>query len=275
MAIMTFHYYNIPQMRRSNYYKLFTFGFLAFFSFLNQTSAQVSTEGKDFWLTFLPHPIPDDDNFDIYKPQTIFIFLSTKEAANVTIDFPSGPNQTVVMPANSTQKIQVPVVDSVTPSGMIVETKGVRIISDVNISVYTLNKWNSVSADATIILPNFALGKEYYVVSELIDPNPSVNDYESVACIVAIEDDTEIEITPTQNLSDGKPANVTFIQTLDAGETYMIKSYTDLSGTRIATVSSADNGCKNFAVFSGTERTSVGSGCGGGGFDHLSSSFIR
>ncbi len=234
-------------MRFSNYYKLLAFGFLAFFSFLNQASAQ-STEGTDFWLSFLPH------TGGAFNPKSMFIYLSTKDSAVVTIDFPNGTDadRTYFIPANSTEKIQIGSVNGLTPS-FGTEQKGIRIMSDngARFSAYALNRLDVYSADATVLLPTFALGKEYFLISEVEGGFPSV------ASILATEDNTEIEITPSVPY-DGRPSRTPFTITLNQGQTYLLSSTNDLTGTRIASASSSDSSCNNFAVFSGSDRTRVG-----------------
>ncbi|MFT5915029.1 MAG: gliding motility-associated-like protein [Bacteroidia bacterium] len=242
-------------MRFPNYYKLLFIGFLAFFSSLNQSSAQ-STEGTDFWLSFLPHT---------GGGKSMFIYLSTKDSAVVTVDFPNGTDadKTFFISPNSTEKIEINSIAGLSPASGI-EQKGIRIMSDngASFSAYALNRLNTFSADATVLLPTFALGKEYFLVSEV------EGNFPSVASVLATESNTRIEITPTVSLISGQPANVPFTVTLNEGQTFLISSNQDLTGTRVTGASSSGSSCNNFAVFSGTDRTRAGS-CSNQGLDHL------
>ncbi|MGV3509577.1 MAG: PKD domain-containing protein, partial [Sphingobacteriaceae bacterium] len=71
--------------------------------------------------------------------------------------------------------------------------------------------------------------------------------------IVGIEDDTEVEITSTQDSRwlPVRKANEPFVVKLNKGDIYQFQSKTDITGSRIRTV----NSCKPFAVFSGTSKT--------------------
>ena len=85
--------------------------------------------------------------------------------------------------------------------------------------------------------------------------------------VVGIEDNTQIEITPSVTTSSGNAANVPFVITLNSGQTYQIKARGDLTGTRIRVVGDDATDCKNIAAFGGNKWTSVGN-CGGAN-DHL------
>jgi hypothetical protein len=69
--------------------------------------------------------------------------------------------------------------------------------------------------------------------------------------ILAVEDNTEIEITPTASSFNGaRQANTTFkiTQKLNKGDIYQYQSANDVSGSLIRTLGS----CKPIAVFSGS-----------------------
>jgi hypothetical protein len=154
-----------------------------------------------------------------------------------------------------------------------VENKSVYVSSTGNVSVYAFNE-RSRSADGTVILPISSLGKEYYVVSHFeimtaftsYNYSPNVND-ESIFLIVAVEDNTQIEITPSAFTLSGNQGGVPFTINLNAGQSYQVKSKADLTGTRIRVVGDNADDCKNIAAFGGNKWTSVGN-CGGAN-DHL------
>ena len=155
----------------------------------------------------------------------------------------------------------------------VIENKSVYVQSSGNISVYAFNE-RIRSADGTVVLPIASLGKEYYVTShfEIMTANtaynyaPNVND-ESLFMVVAVEDNTQIEITPSVFTLSGNQPNVPFTITLNAGQSYQVKSKADLTGTRIRVIGDNPADCKNIAAFGGNKWTSVGN-CGGAN-DHL------
>ncbi|MGY6741324.1 MAG: PKD domain-containing protein [Cecembia sp.] len=155
----------------------------------------------------------------------------------------------------------------------VVENKSVYVLSSGNISVYAFNE-RLRSADGTVVLPVSSLGKEYYVKSHFeimtaptsYNYSPNVND-ESLFMVVAVEDNTQIEITPSVFTLSGNQPNIPFTITLNAGQSYQVKSKADLTGTRVRVVGDNPEDCKNIAAFGGNKWTSVGN-CGGAN-DHL------
>lgn len=232
--------------------------FLAF-----SAKAQVTTEGTEFWLGFMEN----ETNGGVV---TLEIYLSAKEDASVQVTAPkTGFSLDVEVPAGEARFVTVPT-NSFMPTSEGLFNMGLKVTSDVPISVYALNK-RQFSADAAVILPTTALGKEYFVTAHA-EPAQDIiaSSREAVMLIVAVQDDTQVEITPSVDTDGGKPADVPFTITLDAGETYQIKGadrVLDLSGTYVRSISTNSDDCKNVAVFGGNVFTNVG-GCGDAR-DHL------
>ncbi|NVK82841.1 MAG: IgGFc-binding protein, partial [Cytophagia bacterium] len=229
--------------------------------FTSQAFAQVTTEGREFWLGFMENSEPDIQ---------LEIYLSANQQANVEIVAPRGTfRRTVTVPAGSARFVSVPA-NEYMPIEEGKFNMGLKINSDVPISVYALNK-RRFSADATVVLPTTALGKEYFVTAHAEPPNDIIEgSRESELLILAVQDDTEIEVIPTVRTVGGRLPNVPFTITLDAGETYLLKSQSlsgDLSGSYVRSISTNSDDCKNIAVFGGNVFTNVG-GCGAAR-DHL------
>ncbi|HEY9116288.1 MAG TPA: gliding motility-associated C-terminal domain-containing protein, partial [Roseivirga sp.] len=145
------------------------------------------------------------------------------------------------------------------------EQKAIKITSDENISVYAFNN-RQRSADATVVLPFNTLGKEYYVSAYWEDgPNDGIGTANSPSefLIVATQNGTEIEITPTVETRSGKAAGVPFKINMSEGQVYQVQADDDLSGTLVKASSGQDD-CKNFAVFGGNMwgRVTMGENCG-------------
>lgn len=236
-------------------------------------SAQVTTEGRDFWMGFM-------QNFDAGTTSSLEIFLTSKERAEVEI-FVYTDSRTInvtVEPGVTHKEIINVAADN--PYAAInsgnIERKAIRITSDVDISVYALNN-RFRSADAAVILPFNTLGNEYYAATywEEAPAGDSFNTDDGPAelLIVAAANDTQIEITPSVTTEDGKNAGEMFTITLNQGDVYQLQAPGDLSGTLIKISESADDTeCKNFAVFAGNKwgRVTGGADCavaqGSGGF---------
>ena len=218
-------------------------------------SQVITTEGKEFWLGFMENHYTNEINLEV--------FISATVPTTGTIEMPYfGWVQDFFVESDTTIKIEVPLANGMPTGSGKTENRGVHIITEKKVSVYALNK-RIYSADATVVLPVEALGKTYRVISyKGLDPSRY-----SQFMVVAIEDSTEIEITPTQLTSNGHAAGVPYTITLHQGQTYQLQSVFDLTGTLITSKSEISTDCKNFAVFSGNEWTNVG-GCGGAQ-DHL------
>jgi gliding motility-associated-like protein len=211
---------------------------------------QVTTEGQDFWFGFMHNQNASD----------IEIYISAEVTTSVTIDSPlDGYSTTAIVNPGVSTKV-------VLPLRLMPETEGkfdfaFHVTSDNPISLYALNK-REFSADAAVILPTPALGQEYYVVAHMEPPADIVADArESEFLVVATEDNTEIEITPSGPTFGGWPRGLPQTILLNAGQTYQVKSNEDLSGSYVRTIGQNASDCKNIAVFGGNVFTNVG-GCG-------------
>jgi len=190
---------------------------------------------------------------------TLELYLSAKTEANVEVSADGFSDQFTIQPGN-TVRIVIPISFMATGEGA--SNKAIQVLSDEPISVYQLNK-RRFSADAAVLIPVSALGREYYVTAHWESPssNPETPGF-SEAMIVATEDNTRIEVTPTARTFGGWDASSTYEITLDAGEVYQIQSSGDLTGTYVQAISDNEEDCKNIAVFGGSYWVNVGE-CGG------------
>lgn len=231
-----------------------------------KSNAQLSTVGKEFWVGFL-------ENFRVNNaPDVGIIIITAEETSSGVIQY---GNQTINFSLNPDQQFihRITTFDALHRETGIIENKGVYIASSGNISVHAFNE-RFRSADGTVVLPTNALGKDYLVTSHFevspIPPTQASNlnaNNESIFLIVAIENDTQIEITPSATTINGNNANIPFIITLNRGQSYQLKARMDLTGSRVRVIGSQADDCKNIAVFGGNKWTSVGE-CGSAN-DHL------
>lgn len=214
---------------------------------------QASTEGKEFWATLT---IGDNnENKKEFKP---YIAISSKKACKVIITNPrTGYRKEKDVLANDWTTIKDIPLTEWYPSTDTDNShdpnysenpydNGLLIQSDEDISVYVANRMK-YSFDASNILPVTALGSEY--ITQDFPPS----EQRSVFAILATEDDTKIDITPTAQTVKGKTG--TFQITLQRGETYQVMSNSEtesLSGSHIF----AHDG-KKIAVFLGCVRTRI------------------
>ena len=231
-----------------------------------------STQGKEFWLSFMHNGFKDHDLGGWVINQ---VLISAKRDCSGSISNPlTGWSTDFTVRANNITTVEIPETQGY-HNGSLYETiaqKGLKVESSDTISVYCTNIAH-VSFDASFVLPVESLGDEYYIQSYDQSRDGSTNAYvynneTSALLIVATEDNTEIEITPTCSTLGGRPANESFTITMNAGETYHLRSVRtgaqrDLSGTHILA-----SDCKHIAVFNGNTVTCIPINQGNG-YDHV------
>ncbi|GAB5418272.1 MAG: hypothetical protein Crog4KO_16230 [Crocinitomicaceae bacterium] len=211
----------------------------------------LATVGDDFWLGFMENTGSSNEE--------LRLFITSQVATSGTVEIPLfGWSTAYTVVPNVTTTVIVPLNFGETLTNDVVDQKGIHVTSNDDISLFAIN-FSVFSADASKILPTNSLGTEYLVsayrgISGLT---------RSELLIVATEDNTEIEITPSVSTLGGFPAGVPYLINLNQGETYQVKSLgttTDLTGTRIVgTLQSGD--CRPFAVYAGTQCANVPSNC--------------
>ena len=221
--------------------------------------AQASTEGKEFWMALAISNAPNG-KISQFEP---FIAISAKKACQVIISNPSTgwTDQPRNLQANSWIVINnIPTAQwydqswTANSASEYVDKKGIFVKSTEDISVFAAMRME-FSYDATNVLPQNVLQSEY--ILQDYPPYNSEGEAHSTFVIVATEDNTTIDITPSTPTIKGKAANTTFSISLNKGQTYQVVS-TDqqtFSGTRVR----AKNG-KKIAVFSGADFTQVPGG---------------
>lgn len=237
---------------RKHYFLISFFFFIVFI--LTELSAQnVSTEGKDFWLGFM-------ENHETSLIE-LEIFISSTDSTSGIVEMPyyNWDTEFNSIPGTTT-KITVPTEYAMNLGSGIIANKGIHIIAENTISVYALNKRNK-SSDATVVLPAISLGREYYAMAHMESNGGGPSLYSEIL-IVAISNQTKLEITPSSYTTNGNLSNTPFTITLNEGQTYQLQSNYDLTGTKIESVITGQDDCKSFAVYGGNEWTRLGE-CGG------------
>lgn len=231
------------------------------------TAQDFSNKGKDFWITSGWHYAMGTGN-----PPAMTLSLTSDVNTTYSIEaygvgvFASGniiANQVVNVDVPSTYFTYTP------PSGGgdgLFNGKAIHVTAVKPIVVYSFTT-QALSSAATLCLPTKVLGKLYYAASySQVSANPTGNNF---ITIIAVEDNTVVEIIPTQATVNW-PANSVNTINLNKGQIYQVlgqmtgSSGSDLTGTSIRSVASGSGGCKRIAVFSGSGRVWVPSTCGNG-----------
>lgn len=216
----------------------------------------IPTNGKEFWVGFLQNweSNPNED-------ELLNLFITSDVNTTGIVEIPGqGWTQNFTVTANQTTTVTIPNNLAEHFTSEQVEAKGVFVATQDTVAVFAIN-FQAFTADATRILPTPSLGTEYRPVSyRSVNTSASIS---SEFLIVATEDDTEIEITPTALTNGGNPAGVPFTIQLNRGESYQVKAANealDLTGSLIqGTEESGD--CRPFAVFSGSVCSNIPNNC--------------
>lgn len=230
---------------------------------------ELSTQGKSFWVTFYENYGGTAGCSDNSVPQLKIVISCNKATTgtvknvvnNVSMPFSIGVGggvDTVLVPASQGYTTGTESTSS--------RDKGLLITSNDTITVSAQNS-KQYSCDATLVYPIEALGVEYRVISHPGDIPGNSSCYRSCFAVVATENSTVVEITPSVATAGGNAAGVKFSVTLQKGETYMVKANTnklDLSGTLVQA-----KDCKKIALFSGSTRSAITFGSCAASYDQL------
>lgn len=229
-------------------------------------SQDFSNKGKDFWVGYGFHERMTAGGGG---SQDMVLYFATEAATRVTVQIPgTGYNQVYNIPAN-TIFTSNPIPKAGAHDARLnmegVSNRGIHITADKPIVAYA-HVYNMSVSGATLLFPTNTLGKEYYSVN--YDQVSNTNNANSWFYAIAVDPGiTTVEITPSQrtltrpggtpytvNLQQGQIINVMGALTGQSGDTYF---GSDLTGSRIRSISSGTEGCKRLAVFSGSGRIAI------------------
>ena len=175
--------------------------------------------------------------------------ITSKFATTGVIEMPLlGWKQSFSVAPNQVTLITLPKTAETVGSEYI-SSNGILITSEKNVSVYIHQYYNNRS-EASVVLPDDALGSDYYAIAYKAFQQGNIV-YPSELLIVAVKDDTEIEIILSDQTKGGRKKGESIKVTLSPGQTYQIQTSiggSDITGTRVL-------GNKPFALFSGNSWT--------------------
>ncbi|WP_169749142.1 gliding motility-associated C-terminal domain-containing protein [Flavihumibacter petaseus] len=248
----------------------------------------ISNRGKEFWAGFGHHgnmEWPQNSLFPDEWP-AMKLFFSAEEKAHVVVTVEgTAYRKEYDVPANSV------ITSDFIPSGTggpnpdpqfidarlwtrtsafggnnsegLFQNKGIHIVSDVPIVAYAF-EYAAFTQAASMLLPVESWGYGYRVLTAKQDANGSdVYNY-SWVFVVAAENDTRLQVTPSVKTRNGRLANVPFEVTLQKGEIYQLlgggtnnSSMGEMSGTSIRSLPNSSGKCLPFATFTGSSGTYV------------------
>lgn len=234
----------------------------------------LSNRGTEFWVGYGHHYYMETGA----NTQEMVLYFSAEQAATVTVTINNTtytrtynvPAYSVIasdlIPKNGAVDARLytypcSFVPVGTPCGGegVFPNHGIRIQSDVPIVAYA-HIYGSASSGATMLMPVETWGYSYITLNS---KQNYTADCFSWMYIIAIEDNTLVEITPSQTTRTGyHVAGVPFTVTLNKGEIYQTmagpnsgSTKDEFTGTKVRSIANASGDCYPIAVFSGSSRT--------------------
>ncbi len=224
-------------------------------------SQDFSNKGKEFWISYSNHVGMYQNGFP-----TMTLYITSDVNTNYKVEIYGGATiLTGAIAAGQVVTATIPIIYFINDEGLFTG-KTIRVTTDKNSVVYAYITRSAVSG-ATVCLPTQVLGKEYYSVN-FTQASNEPNAY-SYFTIIAVEDNTTVEITPSANTKGGWLAGTTHSVNLNKGQIYQVlgvisnifgggSNGVDLTGSLIKSVSTGTGSCKRIAVFSGSGKISIG-----------------
>jgi hypothetical protein len=207
-----------------------------------------------------------------HSPFAVVVSNPQAKDATVTVTGPNGEVITQVIAAGAVSAIKpqtsAPAIPDQSMDGSVKAKRAYKITSDLPIVAYQFNPLDNVnvfSNDASLLIPRAVFDQDYYVMTmPTLDRRAGqtygTNPYYGYLAIVAWEDGTVVEVTPTvattasaTNSTIAAGAATSF--TLNAGEVVQLQASGagDLTGTHITSPN-----MKTFGVYGGHEATAFG-----------------
>jgi gliding motility-associated-like protein len=215
--------------------------------------------GTDFWTAYMDHV---DGAGGRGSQMDLYITSSVNTSGNVMVADGSFSSPFIVI-ANQVSIIQIPA-SAFLGDFQGTFLKGIHITSVNSVAIYA-HIFSSAVSGATLLLPVNSMGKDYYSInytqtSNSLSPQQENKPSYSIFMVIATQDNTTVEITPSAFLLDGTPPGKILTVQLSKGQVYQGLSNNDLSGTRIQSISTAAGSCTKIAVFSGSSKIQIGCG---------------
>ncbi len=205
-----------------------------------------ASSGRDFYvaLPWLDRP----------GPQGLRIDVTAIDGAEVTLAFTeTGADTSASITPGGRWEVLVPYDQIALPLQETISDRTIHITSDAPVTVNATFDAPYL-ADAYTAFPTPSLGFDYVAMCH---PSGDSATFQGYVVVIATEDGTSVDLTPTANTIGGNIAGFTYGVTLDQGQAYVVLPAsargTDLTGTRITANHPV-------AVISGHRSTQIGIG---------------
>lgn len=211
--------------------------------------------GKEFYVAFGP-------NQGQFNETKFSLYLTGPIAASGYVEVPAlrfrrtfsttpGQITTIDLPASDDPGSPTVEIRAVQTR---VEGMAVHVVSDTEIAVYGMSH-KRFSSDAFMAMPVDVLGTEYRAMCY---PSSAFDDTPGEFWVIAVQDSTNMTITPTATTSTGSPAGQPIKVLLNRGDVYLVTGIMGIIGNDLT--GSLIESELPIAVFSGHERTEIPNG---------------
>ncbi len=183
-----------------------------------------STRGREFWIGFM-----ENLTLAFNGPPEFALLVTADGPTQVEIELPATGLLLSHDVGEGTTMIDLPHgvyypegFDDIAGTGIVVRADQTIDLVAVHARLYF--------SEASLILPQSELGSDYFVMARR---DTFTGEWPSEFTVVATEDGTMVDITPSVLTTGLRPADVTYSVALDSGEVYQAQATGDLSGTRI------------------------------------------
>lgn len=209
-----------------------------------------STEGTDFWFGIMENRKTGTEHY-------LEITVTSRNGADFTVAY--GTQETLIgnytVAPNSSETIRLDTL-LLEPSGSErTDYKGIHLVATDSVNVYALN-YKTKSSDVAVIYPTASLGKEYFAMCYTPNPTRTIES-NSEFLIVATEELTKINITPTVDTDRGRKTRVIFPIILNKGQSYQVQSMNSIITGQGDLTGSYIESDKPIAFYSGVKSTAV------------------
>jgi gliding motility-associated-like protein len=270
LLICTFQSFLRTRLMLRRFYLPFTL-VVTIVASLCASAQDFSNKGKEFWLAYCYHVGMTTAG----GAPTMTLYITSDIATTFTVEIYGGPVlQTGSISAGQVVAVTIPPTTYFINDEGTFTNKAIHVTAAKPVVVYSYIT-RSAASGATLCLPTSVLGKEYYSMN-FTQVSNEPNSY-SYLTIVAVEDNTTVEITPAAQTKNGWLANTLHTVTLNKGQIYQVlgalnagtNTGQDLTGSFVKSVSSGTGGCKRIAVFSGSGKIRIPAACSNNSSDNL------
>jgi gliding motility-associated-like protein len=250
---------------------------LIFSGFLSPAHAQdKSNRGREFWLAY-----GFDYSFFHESPvnnQELALYISAEQATTVTVTVTNtGYSQVLNIPANTVNAtILIPKTGANDARTLTdgLQNRNIHIISTEPVAVYA-HVFSTMVSGATMLMPVETYGYTYHSINYYqTTSQSSPADWYSWFYVIASENNTRVEITPSDTTKNGWLPGQTYTVNLNKGESYHVfgkaifdnnpaNASKDMTGSKVVSVVGGDGACHPVALFSGSGGIRLCRGDGG------------